>query len=421
VAESPRPLGSREVLRLPDFRKLFVAQAISDLGDGMTFMALLLLVNHLTHSPAAVAILSIAVAVPSMLGGIIGGTYADRMDRRTIMLASDSIRTLLVLGFVLVGTAERLPILYVVAFAQAAIGTFFSPARSALIPKVVPPEGLVAANSVGQMSRIIGNLLGSGLVGVVIATTGTYWPAFVLDAATFAASVLIVLRVDPALGRAPEHAEGARPGVGASAIEGLRIIGRSSTLLATVGGFAIAMLGLGAVNTLFVPFLVDTLGESPAWAGPLEGAQTVSMILAAGVVPVLARRLAPQSMIAGGLAGIGILVGALYLVPNAPVLLLVLFAVGWFVSPAQASVMTVLQTNTTDAVRGRVFGAMQAATSTATLLSTAAAGIFATVVGVRTVLLAGGVITLVAAVATLILFRFDRSPATPVGATRAAA
>ncbi|HET9435908.1 MAG TPA: MFS transporter, partial [Candidatus Limnocylindrales bacterium] len=93
---SPRPMGNRDVLRLPEFRKIFAAQAVSDVGDGMTFMALLLLVNELTHSPAALAVLSIAVAVPSMIGGVIAGAYADRLDRRRIMIVSDIVRAGLV-------------------------------------------------------------------------------------------------------------------------------------------------------------------------------------------------------------------------------------------------------------------------------------------------------------------------------------
>jgi MFS family permease len=201
-------MGNRDVLKLPEFRKLFTAQAISDIGDGMTFMALLLLVNELTHSPAALAVLSIAVAVPSMVGGVIAGAYADRLDRRRIMIVSDTVRAGLVLVFVVAGTVERLPILYVVAFLQAAVGTLFSPSRGALIPKVVPREGLMAANALGQLSRMIGGLLGTGLTGVIFALSGAAWPVFVLDAATFAASVLIVLRVDPALGRVTE---GIRP------------------------------------------------------------------------------------------------------------------------------------------------------------------------------------------------------------------
>jgi MFS family permease len=411
VAEpASRPLGNRDVLRLPEFRKLFAAQAISDIGDGMTFMALLLLVNDLTHSPAALAVLSIAVAVPSMLGSVLAGAYADRMDRRRIMIVSDSVRAVLVLGFLIVGTLERLPILYVLAFLQAAVGTLFSPARGALIPRVVPPEGLMAANGLGQLSRMIGGLIGTGLTGVIFATSGSAWWVFLLDALTFGASVLIVLRVDPRLGHPPVHEPGTvRQGVRASAAEGLRIIGRSPTLLATVIGLAVAMLGMGAVNVLFVPFLIDVLHESAAWAGPLEGAQALAMVLASGLVAGLAARLSVQAIFVGGLVGVGAMISLLSIAPGAPALLVILFVVGWFVTPLQAATQTIIQTSTTDAIRGRVIGAVQASMSTTTIVSTAAAGIFASVVGVRTVFLAGGLVCLAAALLAAALLRADRT------------
>lgn len=404
-----RQMGNRDVLRLPEFRKLFVAQAISDLGDGMTFMALMLLVNQLTHSPAALAVLSIAVALPSMVGGVIAGAYADRLDRRRIMIVSDSIRAILVLLFVVAATVERLPILYVVAFTQAAIGTLFSPARGALIPRVVPREGLMAASGLSQLSRMVFGLIGTGLTGVIMAASGATWPIFVIDAATFALSVLIVLRVDPALGQVQPPVGGSTRGVGASAIEGLRIIGRSPTLLATVSGLAIAMLGMGAVNVLFVPFLIDVLHESPAWAGPLEGAQTLSMVLASGLVAGLATRATPQSILVGSLVGIGATIALLSAAPGAPAVLLIVFIVGWFVTPAQAATQTIILTVATDDARGRLIGAFQASMSTTTIVSTAAAGIFASVVGVRLVLLGGGVICLAAALVTAFLFRLDRA------------
>jgi MFS family permease len=412
VAEpTARPMGNRDVLRLPEFRKLFAAQAISDVGDGMTFMALMLLVNDLTHSPAALAVLSIAVAVPSMVGGVIAGAYADRLDRRRIMIASDAVRAVLVLVFVIAGTVECLPILFVVAFLQAAVGTLFSPSRGALIPKVVSREGLMAANGLGQLSRMIGGLVGTGLTGVIFALSGAAWPVFVLDAATFVASVLIVLRVDPALGRVPEHPAGApRQGVRASAVEGLRIIGRSPTLVATVAGLAIAMLGLGAVNVLFVPFLIDVLHESAAWAGPLEAAQTISMVLASGLVAGLATRASHQSIVVGSLVGVGAMIGLLSVAPGAPAVLVIMFVVGWFVTPLQAATQTIIMTTTSDEVRGRVIGAFQASMSTTTIASTATAGILASVVGVRAVHLGGGLVCLAAALLTAVLFRADRVP-----------
>jgi MFS family permease len=406
---TPITLGNRAVLAIPEFRKLFAAQAISDVGDGMTFTAMLLLVNNLTHSPAALAVLAIAVALPSMIGGIIAGTYADRLDRRRIMIASDTIRAVLVLGFVVVATVDRLPILYVIAFAQASIGTLFSPARGALIPRVVPREGLMAANGLGQISRTVGSLLGTAVIGVVIATTGAYWPAFVFDAATFAASVLIVLRIDRSIGRveAPEAGQAHRS-VGASALDGLRLIGRSPTLSATILGLSIAGLGLGAVNLLFVPFVINTLQASAAWIGPIEGAQTVSLIAAGGLVAVLARRLSMQTMVIGGLAGVGVLISVLYITPNVYFLLLMAFGFGWFVTPLQASTQSLVQSITTDAVRGRVLGALQASLSTTQIVSIALAGVFASIIGIRNLFLIAGLICVAAAGITALLFRFDR-------------
>lgn len=97
----PRPMGSRDVLRIPDFRRLFLAQAVSDIGDGMTYLALYLLVMELTGSTAAIAFISILVAIPPVTIGLFAGAYADRLDRRRIMLVADTLRGVIVLCLVL--------------------------------------------------------------------------------------------------------------------------------------------------------------------------------------------------------------------------------------------------------------------------------------------------------------------------------
>jgi MFS family permease len=416
----PATLGNRAVLRLPEFRKLFVAQAISDAGDGMTFMALLFLVNALTHSPAVLAGLSIAVAVPSMVGGVVAGAVADRFDRRRIMIASDALRAVLVLGFVVAGTVERLPILFVLAFVQAAIGTLFTPARGALIPRVVPVEGLMAANGLSQMARMIAALVGSSTTGVLFAVTGNAWPVFIIDAATFLASVLIVSRVDPRLGTPAVEPHEIASGFASSVTAGLRVIAGSRTLLATVTGLSFAMLGLGAINILFVPFLVDVLHETPAWAGPIEGAQTLSMVLAAGLIGTIAARLSAQSMIFMSLTGVAALILFLSVAPNVWVLLVLLFLAGWFVMPLQAATQTIVQITTADAIRGRVLGALNALTSTTTIVSTAAAGVFASAIGVREVIFLGGLVVLGAALLSGSLFWLEKR-STPVAAAPAIA
>jgi MFS family permease len=417
-AHASRPaFGTRALLRLRDFRLLFAAQAISDVGDGLTYLSLFLLVNQLTHSAAALAVMSIAIALPAMTLGLFAGAYADRLDRRRIMLVSDTLRGLLVLGFVVLGTVERLPILYALAFVQASIGTFFTPARGALIPRVVPEEGLLAANSLGQVSRVIATVVGTGLAGLMVGVTGQFWPAFVVDAATFFASVALVLRVDRSVGVVVHAADAdGSGGVVASVVEGLRAMVHSPVLLGTLTGAAVAMLGLGGVNVLFIPFLINELGASPVWAGPLEAAQTLSMVLAGAVVAGLASRIAPTRILSGALVGVAVVVGALAFVPNIWVLMAALFAVGWFITPVHAAASTLLQTGAPDSLRGRVMAAFQASTSTTMILSTAVAGLAADQIGIRTVFLVGGAIVALGAVISALLFAIGPRTAPVAGA-----
>ena len=403
----PAAMNARQVLAIPAYRRLWLAQLVSDVGDGLTNLTLLLLVNELTGSTAALAAMAIALAVPPLTIGLVAGTLADRLDRRRLMLGSDLFRAIIVLGFVLIGSAGQLWLLLALALAQSAVGTFFNPARGALLPRLVPPEGLLAANSISQATRVVAGVVGAGLAGVMIGSLGTYWPAFVLDAMTFLASFLLVLGIPAALGRAPERSEDVPSGVRADLVEGLRIVAGSRLLWVTVGTLAVAMLGLGSVNLLFVPLLVNDLRVAEAWFGPVELAQTASMVLAAGLVAALAARISAQAIVVAGMLGIGVVAALLGAVGSVWHVILLVFAVGWFVTPLQAAVVTILQRTVEDRARGRVMAALQAAMSGASVASMAAAGALAQVVGTRTVFFVAGAIVMAAAVLAAIAYRTD--------------
>ncbi len=115
VPVAPR-VGVRDLLRIPDFRRLFLAQAISDLGDGMTYLALFLLVLDLTGSTAAIALMAILLAVPPVTIGLFAGAYADRHDRRRIMIVSDTLRAGVVVAMVSWPQRRALPALFVLAY-----------------------------------------------------------------------------------------------------------------------------------------------------------------------------------------------------------------------------------------------------------------------------------------------------------------
>ena len=192
---TPPSVSIRGLLRIPDFRRLYLAQAISDIGDGMTYLALFLLVLDLTGSTAAIALMSILVALPPVTVGLFAGAYADRHDRRRIMLVSDTLRAVVVLGMLLVAREEAIPALFALACLQAVVGTFFAPARMAMLPRVVPAEGLLAANSLSQATRMVASVIGGGITGVVAAVAGQVWPVLIVDASTFLISVVLILGV----------------------------------------------------------------------------------------------------------------------------------------------------------------------------------------------------------------------------------
>ena len=405
AAVVPAPMGVRDVLRLPDFRRLWAAQAISDVGDGLTLLTLMLLVNELTHSTLALAVVAIALAIPPLTIGLFAGSYVDRWDRRRIMIVADSVRAVIVLGFVVAGRAELIPLVIVLAFVQASIGTFFTPARGAMMPRVVPADGLLAANSITQATRVIGGVIGSAMAGLIVGVAGVTWPAFVINSATFAISAILIVGVTASLGRptAAEHL--ATIGIGASVLEGLRIVGRSRLLATTLLALTVTMLGLGAINVLFLPLIVNVLGVSPVWLGAVEFAQSLSMILSAGLVAMLASRLRPTTIITVGILVTSVSIGLVGVATDMVQILALLFAIGWFITPLQASVVTIFQTGVPDGVRGRAMATLQAAMSGATVASMALAGIFGELVGVRTVFFLGAFVVGLGGLAAAVLYR----------------
>jgi MFS family permease len=418
----PDQLSARDVLRIRDYRRLWLGQLVSDTGDGLTNITLLLLVNHLTGSTAALAAMAIALAVPPLTIGLLAGAYVDRADRRRIMLASDLLRAATVIGFVLVGSTDWLWLLFVLAFAQATVGTFFTPARGAILPRIVPAEGLLAANSIAQATRVIAGVVGTGLGGLIVGMAGVYWPAFVIDAATFLLSFAFIAGLPRTIGHVVPSAGAVATGIGSSLAAGLRTIAHSRRLSTTIMALAVCMLGLGAVNVLFVPLLVRILDVDPAWFGPVELAQSSSMILAAGLVGALAARLSATTIVIAGMAGVAVVIGLLAGVTEIWHILVLLFVVGWFVSPLQAAVVTILQTSVADAERGRVMSVLQAAMSAASVLSMAFAGIAGDIVGVRNVFLGAAAIVAVGGVVAIVGYRGTGrraaapGPNSPIGA-----
>jgi MFS family permease len=392
-----------------NFLLLWAGHVISAFGDALTNLTLLILVNALTGSTAAIATMTILLAIPQVTIGLLGGVYADRWDRKRILLVSDLARGVLVLGFLFVDSAERLWLLYALAFVQASVGTIDNPARGAILPQVVPKEGLLAANSLNQTGNLLAMVLGGVAAGVLVGFSDSYWPAFVIDALTFFisfAAVFFVI-VAPQMRTATTAVSGLWANIGAVTRElrvGLQLIAKTPVLWGSLIVAGVMMLGLGSVNVLFVPFLANDLKVPLAWFGVVEFAQVLGMIISGGIAAtVLKFKLG--HVISGGAIGLGVAVAAVAFA-NAPWhVMLALFAVGCFVTPLQAAISTLSQTSVSNDILGRVGSAMNTTIGAANLISMAFAGLLGALLGVRNVFILAGVISVLAGGLAVRLFR----------------
>ena len=399
---------SSSLVRNREFVLLWVAQVISSFGDALTNLALIALVNQLTGSTAAIATLTILVAVPTVSIGLIAGALVDRLNRKTTMVVSDAIRAVLVLGLVFVSSQDRLWLIYTLSFLQAAVGTFFNPARGALLGKVVPAEQMVQASSLAQTTQVIASLLGTTVAGVLIGgshSESTFWIVFGLDALTFAISVVLVALLRTS-GTVQIEGSPTNPrAVLNSILEGLRLIARTPTLLAIMVSAMIAVFGFGAFNVLMVPFMTRDLQIPLTWFGALELASTVGLISAGALSTLLASRLKFNVLIGGGLLVLALATFPMSLVVNVWGVIAVSFALTFFSTPLNISIGAFIQTRVPNELLGRVGASLNVVIQSSSLLSMAFAGVLAANIGVRGVFVFSAALCALAGVYALIAFR----------------
>jgi MFS family permease len=193
--ETHAPAGYLELLRgNRSFRQVWLGQVVSQMGDWFDTIALYTIILNLTGSGRAVGLLLVARFVPSFLVGSLSGVVADRFNRRSIMIISDLLRAVVVLGFLFVRRADQLWIIYFLTVLQLALSTFFEPAKTAIIPSIVSDRELVAANAISSVTWSAMLTIGAAIGGVVTGWFGTD-VAFMLDSMTYLLSAALIASV----------------------------------------------------------------------------------------------------------------------------------------------------------------------------------------------------------------------------------
>ncbi|MEU5938984.1 MFS transporter [Micromonospora sp. NPDC047548] len=314
-----------------DYWLLWCAAVSSRFGDALRTPALALLAATLTRDPRAVALVTVAAQLPPLLFGLLGGVYADRWDRRRTMALVDTLRAVVVAALAVLVATDRagVPALVVTAFLLAALGTLFDAASFAVLPALVAPAALPAANGRLQAgTAVAGGFLGAPLAGVLFAVSAAL--PFTVDTLTFAVAALLVLALPPtrrscACGRDSAHEEergekhqceitasGWRAGVWREAWAGVRWVRGDRVLwgvtLATAGsnlaiGGVLAVLVLYALEVLRVPATAYGVFAAGVMVGGLVGALAAGRLAArVGTLPALRGVLLAQTVALTGLA-----------------------------------------------------------------------------------------------------------------------
>lgn len=399
--------GRLAPLNTPNLRWYWLNTVASAFGDSVTSIALTLMVLRETGSLSLMAMMSIVVVVPGIVFGILSATWVDRWDAKRVIVVSQTVRALLILGLVYVDLEHHLWVAFVFAASQSLVGTFDDPARARLIMTITDNDTRLSVNSLTASGVMIASMLGTTVGGVLIGSLNIFWPAFVVNSVTFliGAGAISRIRGDFASVRSMRGSESETSRFIEEVLEGARAIRRSPVLGAVVLTASASTIGLSAATIMLTPLIVDVLHLRPAWFGAIEGAQSSSAILVALAVGVFGRSLDPKQVVVIGMIATGIIIGVIGLAVNIWTLLITMFLAGITITPIGSGYSTLLQTHAPKAMIGRVAAALNTCIQTFRVASMAVAGILGDAIGVRPVFWVAGIVCVVAGMLASVLFR----------------
>lgn len=297
---------SREGSLGPGYRRLWSASVISNLGDGVNQAALPLLVVTLTADPRLVSGVAFAAGLPWLAFALVSGALVDRLDRRRLMWAVNSVRAALVglLALAVATDVTSVALIYAIAFCLGTAETLFDNAAQAFLPTVVSSDLLERANGRQYAGEVVANALVGPPLGAVLFTVAAAAP-FWLDSTTFAVSAVLIASIRPAPvpGAAPALAP--RRSLRADIAEGLRWL-RGHRLLRTLALLlGTANLASNLAFSTFVLFAVDELGVSERGYGLLLAGVAAGGVLGGLTAPRIVGRLGQARSLALALGGMG--------------------------------------------------------------------------------------------------------------------
>ena len=396
----PAPLGTpseaRTVLAIPPFRRLWIALSLSSLGDWLSLLALMSLAAILTEGEEAViqyfAVSGVVVlkVLPSVVLSPIAGVLADRLDRRLTMVVGDVIRGLLYISIPIVG---RLDWLLIANFLAECVALFWSPAKDATVPNLVPRHRLEQANQLSLLTTYGSAPVAAGLFALLASLStvlGGLFPvlqtpeadiALYINGVTFFVAAVVIARLPIPTTHSSDKVT--RTSMFRAIWDGLRYAGTTrlvrGLLLGMLGAFAAGGAVIGVAR-----IYVTHLGAGNAGFGVLFGAVFTGMALGMFAGPRVLRDFSRRRLFGLSLLGSGIALLLAGLIPDMVLAAVLTTGVGVGAGIAWVIGLTLLGQEVEDEIRGRTFAFLHAMARVVLMGSVAVSPLIAATMGSAT-------------------------------------
>jgi dTMP kinase len=359
------------VLSIKPFRRLWIATSLSSLGDWLSLLALtaeaaILGKRGIAAQTWRVSGVWLTAMLPALLLGPVAGAVADRFDRRINMIIGDVFRGVLYASIPLdlaFGFVNKLTWIYVVQFLASSASLFWTPAKDASIPNLVPPDKLEEANEYSLFTTF-GTAPVAGVVFGLLALVGRSLGsdqvnlALYFNAVTFGVSAVTIYALTE-LPKRKASAHISAPSVAKAVWEGWKFIGQTAVVRGIVIGMVGAFAAGGVVVGFGLTYVKDTLNGGSAGWGAVFAAIFVG--LAAGMFLGLRilRGFSRRRLFGLSIVGAGVPLVLIGLIPNLVIVVLLVIILGAFAGIAYVTGYTIVGTEVDDETRGRTFAFLQ--------------------------------------------------------------
>jgi MFS family permease len=347
------------VFRVPNLRRLELAYAFSLIGL-WAYSVPIVVYSYQQGGAALVGVSALLRLLPALVAAPFAAVLADRYSRRLVLVSTDSARAAIA-GLIALTVALDLSVVLVMVLGAvlAAVSTAFEPAKNAIVPSLVEqPDQLTAANVTTSSFESSGVFIGPALGGLMLAV-GSVELAFAATSVLLACSALMLRRIEePA--RVEDRREDETPdGLLVEALAGVRAVRADPRLRLVVGLFAAQLVVDGALAVFIVVIVLEMLALGEGAVGLLDSAAGLGGLLGSVLALAVAGRRGLGTLFGLGVAGWGVPLMLLPLLPEPAFVLLMFAVIGVSNTVADSAGFTLMQRASADEVRGRVFGAFE--------------------------------------------------------------